>query len=102
MSILKRVGPGVITGAADDDPSGIATYTVAGAPFGGSLLWTAFITWPMLGAGQVWCAHLAMESGEGLAAALARKFPRWMLITVCAALFLANTLNVGADLSAMA
>ncbi|MGZ3723529.1 MAG: Nramp family divalent metal transporter [Bdellovibrionales bacterium] len=100
--ILKSCGPGVVTGAADDDPSGIATYTVAGARFGHSFLWVALVTWPMMASVQMACAHLAMMSGEGLAAALAKKFPRYVMIAVCVSLFLANTLNVGADLSAMA
>src|ERR1700733_8000236 len=93
---FKASGPGVVTGAADDDPSGIATYTVAGARFGNSFLWVALLTWPMMAAVQMACAHLAMMSGEGLAAALAKKFPRYVMIAICAALFLANTLNVGA------
>jgi len=99
---LKASGPGVVTGAADDDPSGIATYTVAGAQYGHSFLWAALLTWPMMASVQMACAHLAMMSGEGLASALAKKFPRWVMILICISLFLANTLNVGADLSAMA
>jgi Mn2+/Fe2+ NRAMP family transporter len=100
--IIKCSGPGVITGAADDDPSGIATYTVAGARFGHSFLWAALITWPMMASVQMACAQLGLMSGEGLAAALRKKFPHPVMVTMCMLLFLANTLNVGADLAAMA
>lgn len=100
--LFKACGPGVVAGAADDDPSGIGTYTVAGARYGPQFLWVALITWPMMAAVQMACAHLAMVTGEGLAAALSKKFPRFIMIAICAALFLANTLNVGADLVAMA
>jgi NRAMP (natural resistance-associated macrophage protein)-like metal ion transporter len=98
----ESAGPGIITGAADDDPSGIGTYTQAGAQFGSSFLWTALLTWPLMAAVQMACARIGMVTGEGLASALEKKFPRAVLITFCFALFLANTLNVGADLSAMA
>jgi NRAMP (natural resistance-associated macrophage protein)-like metal ion transporter len=100
--ILKSMGPGIITGAADDDPSGIGTYTQAGAQFGTRFLWAALITWPLMAAVQMACARIGMVTGEGLASALEKKFPRWVLISFCAALFFANTLNVGADLAAMA
>jgi len=95
-------GPGVITGAADDDPSGIGTYSVAGAHFGLMFLWAALLTWPFMMAVQMACARIGMVTGDGLASALEKKFPRQVLIVFCIALFLANTLNVGADLSAMA
>lgn len=98
----RSFGPGVITGAADDDPSGIGTYTVAGAQFGTVFLWAALLTWPLMAAVQMACARIGMVTGEGLASALEKKFPRPILILFCFALFLANTLNVGADLSAMA
>lgn len=101
-SLFKSLGPGIITGAADDDPSGIATYTQAGAMFGTALLWTAIATWPLMAVSQMACARIGMVTGEGLASALERKFPRWVLIAICVALFFANTLNVGADLAAMA
>jgi NRAMP (natural resistance-associated macrophage protein)-like metal ion transporter len=103
---LKRffriLGPGLITGAADDDPSGVATYTIAGAQLGTSLLWTAFITWPLMGCVQFMCARIGMVTGRGLAGALRTKIPRWMLIVAALALFGANSINVGADLSGMA
>ena len=79
-SIPRRVwsalGPGVITGAADDDPSGIATYSVGGAQLGTGLLWTALLTWPMMAAVQSMCARIGMVTGRGLMGALRRKFSR--------------------------
>jgi NRAMP (natural resistance-associated macrophage protein)-like metal ion transporter len=98
----RSTGPGIIAGAADDDPSGIGTYTQAGAQFGTGFLWTALLTWPLMAAVQMACARIGMVTGEGLASALEKKLPRPILIIFCFALFLANTLNVGADLSAMA
>jgi NRAMP (natural resistance-associated macrophage protein)-like metal ion transporter len=96
------LGPGLITGAADDDPSGIATYTIAGAQLGTSLLWTAFISWPLMGCVQFMCAHIGMVTGDGLGGALRKRIPRWALIIVALALLGANTINVGSDLSGMA
>jgi NRAMP (natural resistance-associated macrophage protein)-like metal ion transporter len=99
---FANLGPGLITGAADDDPSGVATYTIAGAQLGTSLLWTAFITCPLMGCVQFMCARIGMVTGHGLGGALRHKIPRWMLITAAFALFGANSINVGADLSGMA
>jgi Mn2+/Fe2+ NRAMP family transporter len=99
---LGVMGPGVVTGAADDDPSGIVTYSIAGAQLGTSLLWTALITWPLMGACQMMCARIGMVSGVGLAAALRKKFPKWLLVPAALALFIANTINISADLSGMA
>ena len=99
---FSTLGPGLITGAADDDPSGVATYTIAGAQLGTTLLWTAFITWPLMACVQFMCARIGMVTGRGLAGALRQKIPRWMLIVVAFALFAANSINVGADLSGMA
>jgi len=98
----KSLGPGIVTGAADDDPSGIATYSIAGAQFGTSLLWTALFTWPLMVAVQTMCARIGMVTGQGIAAALRDKFPRPVLLVAAIALFLANTINVGADLTGMA
>jgi NRAMP (natural resistance-associated macrophage protein)-like metal ion transporter len=98
----RALGPGVVVGAADDDPSGIATYSVAGAQLGPAMLWTALLTWPLMAAVQTMCARIGMVTGQGLAAALHAKFPRPLLATAAAALFIANTLNLGADLTAMA
>jgi NRAMP (natural resistance-associated macrophage protein)-like metal ion transporter len=96
------MGPGVITGAADDDPSGIATYSIAGAQLGTRLLWTSFLTWPLMAAVQMMCARIGMVTGEGLASGLRRKLPRWICVAFVIALAVANTINVGADLSGMA
>ena len=73
---FANLGPGLIAGAADDDPSGVATYSVAGAQQGLTMLWTAFLTWPLMGAVQFMCARIGMVTGEGLAGALRKKFPR--------------------------
>ena len=96
------LGPGLVTGAADDDPSGVATYTIAGAQLGTSLLWTAFITWPLMACVQFMCARIGMVTGKGLGGAMRMKIPRWALIVAAFALFGANSINVGADLSGMA
>ena len=98
----STLGPGVITGAADDDPSGIATYSITGAQFGTSLLWLAPLTWPLMSAVQAMCARIGMVTGEGLMAALRCKFPRSVLAVACFALLVANTINIGADLAGMA
>jgi NRAMP (natural resistance-associated macrophage protein)-like metal ion transporter len=99
---FSALGPGVIAGAADDDPSGIATYSIVGAQLGTSLLWTAFITWPLMAAVQFMCARIGMVTGMGLGDALRRKGPRSLLFVGAVALLAANTINVGADLSGMA
>lgn len=99
---LSLLGPGLITGAADDDPSGIATYSIAGAQLGTSLLWTALLTWPLMGCVQFMCARVGMVSGRGLGAVLRQKFPHWLLVSGAIALLCANTINVGADLAGMA
>jgi NRAMP (natural resistance-associated macrophage protein)-like metal ion transporter len=106
LSALRRIGaalgPGVITGAADDDPSGIATYSIAGAQFGTKFLWTAPVLWPLMAAVQMMCARIGLVTGQGLVGALREKYPRWLLATAAGALFIANTINVGADLGGMA
>src|SRR6201993_635210 len=96
------LGPGLITGAADDDPSGIATYSVVGAQMGTAMLWTAFITWPLMGCVQFMCARIGMVTGKGLGGALRQKIPRWLLFGGALGLLVANTINVGSDLSGMA
>jgi NRAMP (natural resistance-associated macrophage protein)-like metal ion transporter len=96
------LGPGLISGAADDDPSSIGTYSVVGAQFGTSILWTAFITWPLIAAIQMMCARIGLVTGRGLARALGERFPRPLVATACLGLLVANTITVGADLSAMA
>lgn len=96
------IGPGLVTGAADDDPSGIATYSIAGAQLGTNLLWTAFLTMPLMAAVQMMCARIGMVTGRGLAAAISLKFPKWLVTVAITALLLANTINIGADLAGMA
>ena len=100
-NLLRRLGPGVITGAADDDPSGIATYSQAGAQQGMGLLWTVVLTWPMMVAVQSVSGRIGRVTGHGLAANMLAVFPRPVATGLVALLFLANTINIGADLSAM-
>ncbi len=99
---LQRLGPGLITGAADDDPSGIATYSQAGAQFGYSMLWTMVFTLPLMAAIQIVSARIGYVTGHGLAANIKARFPRPVLLTVVGMLLVANTLNVAADIAAMA
>jgi len=99
---LVSLGPGIITGAADDDPSGIATYSIAGAQHGLALLWTALLTWPLMAFTQMMCARIGMVTGRGLAGAMHRRIPRPLTLVAAVALFAANSINVGADLSGMA
>jgi NRAMP (natural resistance-associated macrophage protein)-like metal ion transporter len=99
---LRQLGPGLITGAADDDPSGIATYSQAGAQFGFSMLWTVVFTLPLMAAIQIVSARIGHVTGCGLAANIKSRFPRWVLLVVVGMLLLANTLNVAADIAAMA
>lgn len=99
---LRHLGPGLITGAADDDPSGVATYSATGAQFGYGLLWTAPAILPLMAAVQYMCARIGMVSGQGLASVLRRYYPRWVLWGSCGLLLIANTVNIGADLGAMA
>ncbi len=97
-----NLGPGLTTGAADDDPSGIATYSQTGAQYGFQLLWLALFTFPFMSFVQEMCARIGMVTGEGLAHNIRKFFPRWVLYTCTSLLFIANTLNLGADLGAMA
>src|ERR1700744_5978259 len=99
-SPLAQLGPGLITGAAHDDPSGIATYSQAGAQAGFGLLWTLVLTFPLMVAIQLVSAHIGRITGKGLAVNMAQVLPRWLVTTLVALLFLANTINVGADLAA--
>ncbi len=100
-SFLRHVGPGVVTGAADDDPSGIATYTQAGAQFGTGILWTVFLTLPFMVAIQLVSARIGRQSGQGIAANLRVHTPRAFLLFIVALLLVANTINIAADISAM-
>jgi NRAMP (natural resistance-associated macrophage protein)-like metal ion transporter len=101
-SLLKTLGPGLITGAADDDPSGIATYATAGASFGFATLWTALLTFPMMVVVEYICAKVGMVSGAGLAHAIKQRYSRRVLYPVLVALLVANTINAGTDIGAMA
>ncbi len=98
---LKKLGPGLITGAADDDPSGIATYSQAGAQFGLNLLWTILFTYPLMVGIQVVSAQIGRVSGKGLAGNIRQHFPRALVYAIVALLLVANTINIAADVSAM-
>ena len=100
-SFLRHVGPGVVTGAADDDPSGIATYTQAGAQFGTGLLWTVFLSLPFMIAIQLVSARIGRVTGKGVAANLRAHTPKTFLMTMVALLVVANTINIAADIAAM-
>ena len=99
---FKNLGPGLITGAADDDPSGISTYSVAGATTGLSTLWLALITTPMMAVVQGMCARIAMVTGIGLAGVMRKRFPDWLAFSLGGLVIVANTFNVGADFAGMA
>ena len=98
---LARVGPGLITGVADDDPSGIATYSQAGAQFGFNMLWTMPLCFPLMAAIQSMCANIGRVTGKGLAANIKASFPRGVLQGVVLLLLIANTLNIAADVAAV-
>jgi len=98
----KLLGPGLTTGAADDDPSGIATYSQTGARFGFQYLWLAAFTFPFMAIIQEMCARIGLVTGRGLAANIRLNYPRWVIYLCALLLFIANTINLGADLGAMA
>src|SRR5258706_5139991 len=100
-SLWARLGPGLITGAADDDPSGIATYSQVGAGFGYSILWTTFFTFPLMVGIQTISARIGRVTGHGLAANIRKHYPRPVLYTVVLLLLVANTINIAADIGAM-
>jgi len=99
---VQHLGPGLITGAADDDPSGIATYSQAGAQFGYNMLWTVIFTYPLMAGIQMVSARLGCITGKGLAANIREQMPVWVLYLVVALLLVANTINIAADIAAMA
>jgi NRAMP (natural resistance-associated macrophage protein)-like metal ion transporter len=99
---VGNLGPGLITGAADDDPSGISTYSVAGASFGYSFLWTALLSFPLMAAVQLMCARLGMVTGRGLSGVIRSRYSKWVLWPACLLLIVANVFNIGADLGGMA
>ena len=100
--IVGRLGPGLITGASDDDPSGIGTYSQAGAQVGFGIGWTMLFTFPLMVAIQEISARIGRTTGHGIAGNLRRHYPNWLLQSIVALLFAANTINIGADLGAMA
>jgi len=99
--LWSRLGAGLITGAADDDPSGIATYSQVGARFGYSILWTTIITFPLMVGIQIVSARIGRVTGRGLAGNIRRYYPRWIVYGVVILLLVANTINIAADISAM-
>ena len=99
---IKKMGPGIITGAADDDPSGIATYSQTGAQYGTRLIWLSAWTLPLMAIIQEMCARIALVTGRGLAANIKKVFSRKILYICTILLFIANTFNIGADIGAMA
>jgi len=96
------LGPGLITGCADDDPSGISTYSVTGATFGYGLLWTALVSFPMMVTIQILCGRLGMVTGRGLSGVVRRRYSKWVLWGACFLLIVANVINIAADLGGMA
>ncbi len=102
LRFLKILGPGLITGAADDDPAGISTYSVVGASTGYSMLWVALITTPMMAVIQGMCARIGMVTGIGLAAQMRKSFPAWVAMSLGLIVVVANTFNIGADFAGMA
>jgi NRAMP (natural resistance-associated macrophage protein)-like metal ion transporter len=101
-SFFSGLGPGLITGCADDDPSGISTYSMAGAAFGYGLLWTALVSFPLMVSVQLMCGRLGMVTGRGLAGVVRRRYSKWILWGACALLIVANVVNIAADLGGMA
>ncbi|GAC1478104.1 MAG: Nramp family divalent metal transporter [Gemmatimonadaceae bacterium] len=99
---MGELGPGLITGAADDDPSGIATYSQAGAAFGYGLLWTALVSLPLMAGVQLMCARIGIVAQSGLASVLRQHYSRWLLWLACTLLVVGNTINIAADLGGMA
>jgi NRAMP (natural resistance-associated macrophage protein)-like metal ion transporter len=101
FSLLKIIGPGVVTGASDDDPSGIGTYSQAGAQLGFSISWTMILTLPLMVAIQEISARVGRTTGKGIASNIREHYPAWLLYVLVAMLFGANVINIGADLAAM-
>src|SRR5438128_9606581 len=100
--ILTVLGPGLITGASDDDPSGIATYSQAGAQFGFGMLWMALFQYPMMTVIQEMCARIGLLTGNGLTIVIKRKYSKKVVLPLTSLLLIANTINIGADIGAMA
>jgi len=101
QSFWARLGPGLITGAADDDPSGIATYSQVGAGFGYAILWTAFFTFPLMVGIQTVSARIGRVTGQGIAANIRQHYPPWLLYSIVVLLLVANSINIAADIGAI-
>jgi NRAMP (natural resistance-associated macrophage protein)-like metal ion transporter len=101
-NVLKFLSPGLITGASDDDPSGIATYSQAGAKFGLGMLWLAIFQYPLMTAIQEMCARIGLVTGDGIAGVMKRKYSKPVVFLLVFLLLVANTINLGADIGAMA
>ena len=99
--VVRQLGPGLITGAADDDPSGIATYSQAGARYGYGVLWAVVLTLPLMIGIQMVCATVGRVTGRGLAANMRLYFPRWLVMALVFSLLVANIINLAADIGAM-
>src|SRR5882757_4644774 len=99
--LLKVLGPGLITGASDDDPSGIATYSQAGAQFGFAITWTLLFTYPLMCVIQEISGRIGRTTGRGIAANIREHYPNWILQSIVVLVIVANTINIGADLGAM-
>src|SRR6202158_2450198 len=99
--VLRLLGPGLVTGAADDDPSGIATYSQAGAQFGFGMLWTVVFTYPLMVGIQIVSARIGRVTGHGLATNIRRHYPAWLLYLIVGLLLIAHTINIAADVAAM-
>src|ERR671938_1401551 len=99
--ILKALGPGIITGASDDDPSTIATFSQAGAQFGFGMLWMALFQYPMMTIIQEMCARIGLVTGNGLAGVLKKRYSKKIVLPLAGLLLIANTINIGADIAAM-
>jgi Mn2+/Fe2+ NRAMP family transporter len=101
-TILNKLGPGIITGASDADPSGIATYSQAGAQFGFGMAWLVLVLYPMMTVVQEMCARIGLVTGNGLGAIIKQKYSRKIIFPLTILLLIANTINIGADIGAMA
>jgi NRAMP (natural resistance-associated macrophage protein)-like metal ion transporter len=101
LLLLRALGPGLITGASDDDPSGIATYSQAGAQLGYAITWTMLFSYPLMAVIQEISGRIGRTTGKGIAGNIRQHYPNWLLQAIVVLLFVANILNIGADLGAM-
>ncbi len=101
-TFLRKIGPGIVTGASDDDPSGIATYSQAGAQVGLGMLWTAPLTFPLMAAVQEMCARIGLVTGQGLSGVVRKHYSATLVYALAILVLIANTINIGADIAGMA